>query len=191
MNYAPGYIGFTFRHNSFVSDGIAYFTRWDRMSDIPVSHCLIVTGEDHCIEAVPDGVVSNYLANYFEEPNCHIFFRKPRLWSVDMGARITEAVELELGKRYDYGAIAAHGLCNTILGRFIDKLTGEVPAELVIKLLEDDDKWFCSELAAYGLKAQPEIGEKGCLVKPTYMINPQELFEDGIVFEAWKRGANG
>ncbi len=66
VNYKIGYIGFTFDDASIVSHGIAYFTRWTRMSDIKVSHALVVAGKNICIEALMgQGVAKQPLTKYF------------------------------------------------------------------------------------------------------------------------------
>lgn len=76
--YKKGYVGFTFYNTSVISNGIAFMTRWARMSEIKVSHALIVTGNNECIEAhMQNGVQRSTLSKYFDAPNCQIFFRKP------------------------------------------------------------------------------------------------------------------
>ena len=61
-NYKAGFVGFTHTGSTLLSKGIAHFTRWSRLSDIHVSHVLIVTGENECVEAVGGrGVVKSSL----------------------------------------------------------------------------------------------------------------------------------
>ena len=87
-DYATGYIGFT-RVSGMVSRGVAYFERWNRLGTIPVTHALVVSGENECIEAhIDEGVARVSLAKYFEDPGCRIFFRRPRGWTAELGGRI-------------------------------------------------------------------------------------------------------
>ena len=57
---------------------------------------------------------------------------------------------------------------------------------LLSKLLNNEKRWICSELAAYCLDEQREYRGKGVLAKPEDTIDPQELFEDEVIFEPWK-----
>ena len=56
-NYNKGYIGFTYQKKSIVSIGIAFITRWARLSHIKVSHAFVVTDENECVEADRKSVV--------------------------------------------------------------------------------------------------------------------------------------
>ena len=78
-NYRPGYIGFTFpTRPGHISEGITWLTRWDRMSDIKVSHTFLVVGLNTCIEAeLGRGVTARPLTDYFGG-SYHVYFRKPR-----------------------------------------------------------------------------------------------------------------
>ena len=189
-NYRPGYIGFTYHTDSLVlSPGIAYFTRWARMSDIKVSHALIVSGEDECIQAHRKGGVHRApLGPLFEDRQCQIFFRKPRGWTGEIGARIVETVAEQVGTKYDTPLIVAQALQGTFLGKLINKAFKGKPDAFVSRLLNDPEEWICSELAAYGLDEQPEYRDLGILAKPNETIDPQELFEDPIIFAPWKCG---
>ena len=189
-NYKAGYIGFTHRGASVVSRGIAWFTRWSRLSDLNVSHALVVTGENECIEAVPDkGVVKTPLEKYFNDPKTQIFFRKPRKCTSAIGARIAETALAQAGTRYDHLLRAAQMLEGSFLRRWIHSTFRESPDRLVGRLLNRDPRWICSELAAYCLDCQPEYADKGILAQPNYAIDPQELFEDGEIFAAWRNEA--
>lgn len=61
LNYALGYVGFTYSDSHFISRGIAYFTPWARMSQIKASHALLVAKLSDC----------------FNNSHPQIFFRKP------------------------------------------------------------------------------------------------------------------
>ncbi|PWU18925.1 MAG: hypothetical protein C5B50_07865 [Verrucomicrobia bacterium] len=76
-NYSRGYIGFVAEDTSdFVSQGIAYLTRREDRSGIAVTHVLVVTGENECVEALAHGVVRSPLAPYFDSPR-PIFLKAP------------------------------------------------------------------------------------------------------------------
>ena len=186
-NYNVGYIGFTFRDKNIISEGIAYFTRWERMSDIKVSHALIVTGKNKCIEAIPEGVVETDLSSYFNDPHTQIFFRKPAGYDEVLGKRIAAAIKNQVGKKYDKWLIAANMLHGSFLGRWVNTMFQGKPDLYVSKLLNDKDKWICSELAAFAMDSQPEFTDKGILEKPDFTIDPQELFEDQTIFTPWHK----
>jgi hypothetical protein len=187
-NYKIGYIGFTFDDASIVSHGIAYFTRWTRMSQIKVSHALVVTGDNQCVEALMGkGVVEQPLSKYFDNPKRHIFFRKPRRYTHQVGTRIAETAAEQVGAKYDRLLIAAQAMQGCFLGRWVRAVFGEKPDRFVSRLLNGKDKWICSELAAYALDSQPEYEDKGILQKPDFTIDPQELFEDDVIFCKWHK----
>jgi hypothetical protein len=54
------------------------------------------------------------------------------------------------------------------------------------EVLDCPESFICSELAAYALDEQPEYRDKGVLAFPNSAINPQNLFEDNVIFEPWK-----
>lgn len=184
-NYGKGYVGFTYHNHQIVSEGIAWFTRWARHSDICVSHALLVTGEDECIEAVGTGVRRGKLNDYFNDPHCQVFFRKPRGLNGDIAARLVATAEPEIGKAYDHALVASAAGAGSLLGRILNKSFGNIPDLLVSKLLNHDDQWICSELVAHCLDSQPEYRDKGILALPDETIDPQELFEDRVIFTPW------
>jgi hypothetical protein len=189
VNYKKGYVGFTYYNTSVLSKGIAYMTRWAKMSDIKVSHTLIITGKDECIEAhIKEGVVRSTLSKYFDDANCQIFFRKPVGLTSDIANRIEAVAAVQVGTKYDTKLIAAQAAHGGILGKLVNRVFHGKPDRLVSKLLNRDDRWICSELVAYCLDEQPEYRDKGILHDPKETIDPQELFEDTVIFEPWKRG---
>ena len=186
-NYGKGYIGFTFSDSNFVSQGIAYFTRWARMSQIRVSHALIVTDENECIEAhMNGGVQKSKLSNYFDDDHCQIFFRKPIDLAPSVADTIVRSAESQLGCTYDNALIAGHALPNTFIGRVIEKRFAGKFESLLCKFLNHDNQWICSELASYCLDEQQVYRDTGILKANVETISPQELFEDPFIFEAWK-----
>jgi hypothetical protein len=149
---------------------------------------LVVTGENEAVEAVADkGVVKICLSKYFDDPRSRIFFRKPKKLTNETGARIAGTALAQVGARYDHLLLAAQVLEGSFLRRWIYSAFRETPDHFVGRLLNRDDRWICSELAAYCLDAQPEYADKGILAKPHHAIDPQELFEDQEIFASWKQ----
>lgn len=81
--------------------------------------------------------------------------------------------------------IASQAIQGTFIGKLINSVFNGKPDELVSKLLNRDDRWICSELVAHCLQLQPEYADKGILLRPSDTIDPQELFEDPVIFEPW------
>lgn len=189
--YKKGYIGFTYYNSSIISKGIAYITRWAKMSDIKVSHTLVVTGDNECIEAhIKNGVVRSDLDRYFNDPHCQIFFRKPIGLTDEVANELEKVAAKEVGTKYDINLIAAEAIQGTFIGKLINSVFKGKPDRLVSKLLNRDDRWICSELVAYCLDSQSIYHDQGILSKATDTIDPQELFEDETIFEPWKMKAS-
>lgn len=190
--YKKGYIGFTYHNTNILSMGIAYVERWERMSDIKVSHALIVTGENKCVEAhMKDGVQESHLDTYFDNPHYQIYFRKPVSLIGDendpIAKDIVERANTQIGTKYDIALIAAQALQGNFIGKLINTVFHSSPDKFVSKLLNKDDRWICSELAAYCLDSH--YAGVGILNNPVDTIDPQELFEDQKIFEPWTNKA--
>jgi hypothetical protein len=186
------YIGFTspVTQENLLSVGIAYFEDYHRLSDISVTHAFIVSGEYTCIEAlIGKGVAEDPLQPYFNDPKTHIFFRKPAQYRIKVGQRIADAARNELGKKYDELLIAAFALRGSFLGRFVQNIFGEASTTDLNKFLHSNSRWICSELAAHCIDVQPEYHGKGVLADGDFTIDPQELFEDEVIFTPWHQGA--
>lgn len=197
VNYNVGYIGFVSPviDPDFVSIGITYFERWDKLGDISVVHAFIVTGENECVEAIMNrGVVADPLLSYFNDPKTHIFFRKPLGHTPEIGAGIAAAAEPEIGKKYDDLLIAAFALRGSFFGRFVTSVFGPVVTTSLNDFMHHNGQWICSELAAHCLDSQPQYQGNGVLATPDFTIDPQMLFEDAPdsagkhVFEDWHKG---
>lgn len=180
--YNVGYIGFT-HVPGLLADGICYFERWSKLSDIAVSHVLVVTGTNECVEAHWPRVKVSPLTSYFEDPKTLIAFRRPRGWSKRLGLDIASAAKTRVGDKYDVGLIAAQFMANTFVGHYLNKWFGGRPDAWMSKRLDRKDQFICSELAAWSLSQQPEFRGKGILQAPLDTISPQELFEDQNIFE--------
>jgi len=186
-NYDKGYIGFSYEKGAIVSIGIAFITRWARISDVKVSHAFVVTGEDSCVEAVGKGVQVQTLKHYFDNPHYQVFFRKPVQYNADVANRICQTASEQVGEAYDHSLIPAHAMFGFKWLKRLNKLTGGIFRSLVMRLMNSEDEWICSELAAYSLDEQPEYHDKGVLRQRNEAIDPQALFEDNEIFTAWKK----
>jgi hypothetical protein len=186
-NYNIGYVGFTHTDGSFVSNGITYFTRWGRMSDIKVSHAFIVTGEDSCVSAEPKGVMTIPLQPYFNNLKKQVFFRKPRGYTESLGVAIAESAETQIGRKYGYGLIVYNAGINSIFGRLINTLTLGGTEKALRWVFDRKSQSICSESAAEALQQQKELKGLGVLKLAAARITPQMLFEDDGCFEPWKK----
>ncbi|MFN9622646.1 MAG: hypothetical protein ACK587_07425 [Cyanobacteriota bacterium] len=190
QNYGAGYIGFTYTQSNILSLGIAYFTRWTRMHDIKVSHALVVTGPNECIEAhMEGGVKRTTLDTYFNNPSCQIFFRKPVGLTPELAEGIIRAAEDHLGCAYDIDLIAAQLQVNSLTGQLIRHRLIPNLEETICQRRDHLDRWICSELVAHCLDSQPAYHDKGVLEHSDATIDPQELFEDDQIFATWRPGA--
>lgn len=188
VNYKRGDTGFTMTRGDIISEGIAYFERWVRMSDIAVSHVFTVEAEDSLIEAhIEHGVQRDCISKYFNNPNVLVFFREPVGLDDAMADRIVNAVASKLGAPYATPLILSEMLGNSIVGHEANKLLDDKPNELVANLAQDVDPkaFICSGLGAYGLRAGFAPARPGVLAQPINVVNPQMLFEDAVIYEPW------
>lgn len=190
INYGKGYIGFCYDLNSKISKGIAFATRFCRYTGIKVSHALIVIDENLCIEAdaAEKKVIVSPLKKYFDNENRIISFRKPKDLTLIAASQIAEAAKSKIGCGYEFLEIAGHVYKAMPLIKQFHKLTNNFFVDMISNKLDNPDKFICSELAAYCLKSATDwqYHNKGILKRKTQRLNPQELFEDRIIFEDWK-----
>lgn len=196
VNYKVGYIGFTFTDNNFVSNGIAWFTRWDKGKnpDVPtlnLSHNFIVSNENECIEATTPSVCFSPLTKYFDNPHTHVCFRKPLGMTELTGHLMALDASHQLGKPYDYSLIAGHALSDTLVGKLLEEITDEKSRIFLTWLFENKKRFICSELVAMVMRNRPEYCGKGVLVYPPYSIDPQQLFQDHEIFAPWAEQIQG
>jgi len=188
LNYNKGYIGFTYNHKNLFSKGITYFTKLDNLSGISVSHALIVIDENTCIEATIKGVKYTKLNKYFKSNKYNIFFRKPINFSNEMAESIVEKAKTFIGLKYDFSLYIAHIFKHSIIGKFIDSMTGNRVSKYLYSLTDTKEEFVCSEFVAKVLQLIPELAIIGILSEKTAgEINPQELFEDVKIFKDWKK----
>ncbi|QDT38556.1 hypothetical protein [Stratiformator vulcanicus] len=183
-DYGRGWIGFN-HAGSWFSSAIAHVQRWDKKEDIDISHVLIVSGEDECIEAAyPKGVVRTGLTEgYWDKTDRYVVFRQPKDLTEDIADQLIETAERELGNKFDYSSVANMAVQKNFVGWMINKMFFNKPAELADKLNTDDDEWVCSSLAAYCMAQIDQYEDAELLQRPPGVISPQELFEADGLFE--------
>ena len=196
VNYSKGYLGFTFTDGSFISAGIAWFTKWDRGTNpdvprIPLSHVFIVSGENECIEATMPEVMRSPLTKYFDAPHTHVVFRKPVGLDDDIATRIVAVAEERIGCGYGYSLIVGHALANSLFGKLLGVITGGWSSRAMENLFDNRHQYICSELGSTALNEQPEYAGKGVLAHPPYTINPEALFNTKDVFDPWATRIKG
>ncbi|MEG3877651.1 hypothetical protein QT972_09750 [Microcoleus sp. herbarium7] len=182
VNYDKGYIGFQGADDSLICRGITYVTRWEKMSDIATQHCFVVADEDTCVESVmtlndANGVRRTPMTDYFR-PDRSVFFRKPVGLTATIADLMVKIASDEVGKSYDFGAIIVQALSGSLAGRLLSNSQIEVLA----KMLEDPNKWICSELCAHSLES---AFNRDFFLASNNSLSPQELFESNI-FQPWK-----
>lgn len=185
IDYQKGDVGFTFDKKSWISSGIAYFTRWQRKSDIKIDHAFIVIDDSTCIEALSEtGVATKKIQDYFNNKDTTIFFRKLKESSLDIADKITQNAKNELGKKYANFLLLVGIERGSFLGHFIDKITNGSFFDKQAQLMNQGKSFLCSSLVAHCLqKAQQwPYHDKGILKRPAPGITPQELFEDETIF---------
>lgn len=196
INYKVGYVGFTFKDTNLISNGIAWFIRWDKgenpdVPNINIAHTFIVSNENECIEAISPTVTFSPLSKYFNDPHIHVSFRKPTDMTELTGHLIALDAAHKVGKPYDYSLIIGHALSNTIPGHILSDLTHEKSKEFLTWLFENKGRLICSELVSTAIKSRPEYNGKGVLVHPPYSIDPQELFQSREIFSPWAEQIQG
>jgi hypothetical protein len=172
-----------------LSEAIIYFETAENHSGIAVSHAFIVTGPDEITQAhVDTGVATASLSALMQDSNVNVYFRIPTGFTPELGLRIAESARSYLGEKYDKTDILGMALNDTVTGRLLNKLFRGDPERLSAMLLAHQGREICSELAAKSLNNQPEFKGHGVLSQPLSAIDPQELFEDQILFapDCWQ-----
>jgi hypothetical protein len=176
-NFGAGWIGFSFRDNNFVSQGIVFFTDLDELNSIEVSHSFYTVDGHTIIEAEANGVVMSDPSKYFNDPHIHVFFRKPIHLSSEYTMIMTNYAFGLVGKSYDYG------LFINFLWQWFCSKTGIPISKKSPPLLDDPDKLVCSEVSASSLNKIPEYANLFPLsewhparISPMLLL-PSEIFE--------------
>lgn len=179
-DYNNGYVFFSYNTSSFISAGIALFSRKESLNGIPISHCGIVTGERECVEAAQPGGVqkSDFISKYVEPNEIMVFLCKPRNITSTKASVIRWEAENHLGKQYANIGVAGSAIWN-LLG-----LTWIPWFRRRRNWLNSQSTMFCSELCSEALiMGYPD--RPGCLQWHPTNIYPATLFNDKKVFADW------
>lgn len=194
INYGRGYIGFCYDESSWVSKKIARATKFFCYSKIKISHALIVIDENNCIEASAkdNKVVITPLKEYFDNEKKLIIFRKPKNLTIEASSQIVETAKSKLGCGHEKIECLGHLYKGLPFIRQIHKFTNNIIVDKISKRIDNPNQFICSELAAFCLKSATkwQYHDKGILKRETTRVNPQELFEDKIIFENWEQMGN-
>lgn len=184
QDYNRGWIGFNHAESN-MSAIIAYLEGWEREREIVVSHVFVVSDKNECIEAAfPKGVVRTPLEEgYFDREDRYVLFRKPKGLTDEIADRIVECANKAVGDEFDHGVLANHAANDNFVGWLINSACDGELQNCVDKFVSADDKWICSELAAYCLDKQTEYQGRGVLSNSLGALTPQQLFEDEELFE--------
>lgn len=188
-NYNIGYIGFSYDTESIISKWIAKFTKNFNYSGIKVSHALIVVGENLCVEASASErkVILSPLTKYFNNSNTPISFRKPRDLTIEAAEEIAELAKSKIDCPYEMLQISGHIWKALPFINQFNRFTRNIFIDPISNLVDNKNKFICSELAAYSLKNAKswKHNHDGILARWTTRLNPQELFEDRKIFSDW------
>ena len=181
--YGLGWLGFV-RSAGDVSDAIAYGERSERAQDMPqVTHVLIVTGDGICVEARMDvGVVFSRLGQYFDDPTCKIYFRKPAGMDEISEHAIVVGAQSKVNCHYANILIAEQAMADSLVGHLINKAFDDLPHEELSKLFTEHGAFICSMLGAFCLGCARQYEGRDVLARPITAIDPQMLFQS-ILFE--------
>ena len=175
----PGYIGFSYRTRSIVSEGIAYFTK-EEHDTIIVTHTFLVVDDQHLIEAAYKGVNYQSLGYYFYDPSIVVFFKKPKGLTSEIASVLIEEAKTHVGEKYDF-SLYLYFLEKTLLSWFIDNFRdNKKPA-----FFNTPKEFICSELVGACLNKVDEYSK----LKPlseyhVSRISPMDLFRSEIL-EEW------
>lgn len=179
-SYRIGDIGFT-RTFDLIGDAIAYGEHWEQSGELPsVNHVFVVAGNDYCIQAhISDGVQTGGISAYLDDPKSRVYFRRPLLWTRELGVRIASSAASKIGCKYAKDLIIETALADTELGHEINVLFDNWPHHELAKLLTNPLEFMCSMLGAASLFAQPEYKKCPLFANPLGAISPQALLENG------------
>jgi hypothetical protein len=121
----------------------------------PLSHVSIIDAErGQLIEAIGKGVVSTPTDKFIDDTH-HMLIIEPEGWNPDFGMQALKRARDKIGVGYDYLGI---------LG------------------LPDDDRFYCSELAAWSVGIK--VDRKG----PSHVLHPRDMHRYGqVLFDSGER----
>lgn len=164
-------------------------TQYCCYTGIKISHALIVIDENTCVEADANErkVIKSPLSKYFNNQNKIISFRKPRDLSDEIANVISETAISKIGCPYEFKQIVSHINHSLPFIHQFNKLSHNFVVDIISRVIDNPDKFICSELAAFCLKSAKDwkYHDKGILSRLTCRVNPQELFEDRVIFKDW------
>jgi hypothetical protein len=149
-NYGAGMVGFSFRDNNLISQGICIFTR-EELSTINVSHSFYTVDGHTIIEAEAEGVIMSDPEKYFNNPHIHVFFRKPIHLNPDYTKTMTDHAFSLVGRPYDWGLFI-----NFLYQWFVIKILRREIDKKNPPLLDNPNAFMCSEVSASSLNKIPE-----------------------------------
>jgi hypothetical protein len=185
-----GWSGFTYYHGNVVSEGIGYGERTEVQPigqlKLVVSHALLVDEPGKGVEShMETGVADFDLNKYAQDSKCNLYFRKPRGWTPQMGERISARAHMRPphGCKYDKSLIAADAFCDTITGRWLNKVTRGKFKRMVCWLFWVRGTFICSQMNCYVYRGIEELKYLGCMREPEDTVDPQRLFQDERLYE--------
>lgn len=181
QSYGIGWIGFS-RADDLIGNAIAYGERWEDDGLPSVNHAFICIGDDNIVEAQLDaGVVRCDLTARTQDPRQRVYFRKPLLWTPDLGQSIAMKALALIGAPYDKLLIAENAIADTLAGHAINELFGNWPHMAADKLIEEltPGEFICSYAAASCLAAQPVYKGLTLFQLPLAAIDPMLLMVEG------------
>lgn len=182
VNYDIGFTGLISRRKDFISAGIDWFTRWNRMpGDPPVSHAFIITGPDSTVEAFANGVKPGTLSAYLQDPDVTLIVKRPLRWNPDIGYALASKAKSLIGKRYNYPLIVALAISNSFLGKGLSAITGGWFGRTVDAMAEDKHALICSQFDAEVMAA--EYPETGFTRLAANQVTPQIILSDSECYQ--------
>lgn len=182
-NYKPGYFGFTFDNNSFISKGIIWFTKKpDHL--VKVSHVFIVEHDGYGIEATlnkkVDGVHRFEIQQYFNNPHTHVFFKKPRGLKPEYTDLILAEANRRIGNKYDSPLFAGF-----VLRWILKPLENSTWLRRKPSIFNSSNKDICSELASICLnevqfyrRFEPLKSYHSSKIDPVRLCNAERLWQE-------------
>lgn len=138
-----GWLGFVYTDESFLSDGIVKVTDDNyKNKDFIPSHVFILLNNGMILEALAfKGIQFSHISKYLSNNNCIVRFKNPKFPITDL-EKSREATCILSNYKYDFRLILGLFISNTI-GKFLFKKW----TKKILQLLDNDDKYICSELA--------------------------------------------
>ena len=157
VNYDIGWTGFS-QADDAVGNAIVYGERFERGDFPAVNHAFTVVGENSIVEAqLKAGVVRAELTTRTLDPKQKVYFRKPLMWTEELGRDIAIKALSTIGARYDDILILENALADTLLGRAVNLIFAGKTHQMLDAAIAKatPGEFICSYDVAYALAAQP------------------------------------